>query len=42
MMAELDRLEQHQRTLDLGDPSAMDECERQIEALRRKIRRLQL
>jgi hypothetical protein len=42
MMAELDRLEQQQRTLDLYDPSAVDECERRIEALRRKIKRLQL
>ena len=41
LMVELDRLEEQQRTLDLRNPSAVEDHQRRIEALRRKIKQLQ-
>ena len=37
LIEELDRLEQEQRTLDLRDPRAVEECRKKIDDLRRKI-----
>jgi hypothetical protein len=37
LLEELDHLEQEQRTLDLRDPRAVEECQKKIDLLRRKI-----
>ena len=40
LMDELQRLEEERRTLDLRDPAAVEDYQRKIDALRRKITRL--
>jgi hypothetical protein len=40
LLDELSRLEEEQRTLDLRDPRAVSECQRKIDALRRRIKLL--
>jgi hypothetical protein len=42
LLEDLDQLEKEQRALNLRDRHALDECQRKIEALRNKIRLLDL
>ena len=40
LLAQLEQLEQEQRTLNLRDPGVIDEHQRRLESLRREIERL--
>jgi hypothetical protein len=42
LLAELDQLEQERRALNLRDQQAVNECQRKIEVLRRRINALNL
>jgi hypothetical protein len=41
LLEEVDRLEEAQRALDLRDPSAVEDHQRKIDELRRRIAQLQ-
>ena len=40
LLEELDRLAEEQRLIDTRDPTALAECERKLDDLRRRIERL--